>query len=315
MAVSAAVLIASPGLAQSADTSPPDGQILAEISAEIKGLQRQLQALSQELVAPDPLSTGIENPAPLRARVEETAAEVTRLQAALEAAEQRIEAVVADGNNRIGDLEFRLLELSGGDYANYQEPAPLGSLPGADPGDPQNPQAAVASAAPAPPAPRSAPAEAGESETATLGLDPGLSAPAAPAAPTGVPATEAEAFQAALARYQSGDYQGAAQDFETLLDTYANGSLSGEALFWRGEALAALGQWNQAARSYLNSFSGAPQGAKAPEALYRLGVSLARLGQTEEACLTLAEVPRRYQTIPQTLTDQIGSETRALACP
>ena len=83
---------------------------------------------------------------------------------------------------------------------------------------------------------------------------------------------------------------------------------------WRGEALAAAGDWPNAARSYLESFSGSPQGAKAPEALYRLGLALGRLDQLEEACLTLAEVRRRYPSIPAELGAKVDAERQALSC-
>ena len=53
----------------------------------------------------------------------------------------------------------------------------------------------------------------------------------------------------------------------------------------RGEALAALGQTAEAARAYLDSFSGSPEGDRAPEALLRLAGSLGKLGQVDKGCV------------------------------
>jgi tol-pal system protein YbgF len=119
-------------------------------------------------------------------------------------------------------------------------------------------------------------------------------------------------FDRARDAFESGDYEAAAAQFQTFTENYPGGALSGEAHFWRGEALAALEEWNRAARAYLDSFSGAPEGPRAAEALYRLGVSLDRLGQREEACLTLSEVQLRYPDAAAT-ADALA-EMQALGC-
>jgi tol-pal system protein YbgF len=172
-----------------------------------------------------------------------------------------VDSIVSDGTNRIGDLEFRLCEL--------EDDCDIGSL----------------------------------GDTPTLG---GGSAPVAtPALPVtsgsnGPRLAEAEQsdFDRAMAAYDEGDFAGAAQGFQAYTDTYPGGALSAEAHFWRGEAEAAQGAWNRAARAYLASFSGAPDAPRAPESLYRLGTSLNELGQRDEACLTLGEVEIRYPSSP-----------------
>ena len=108
-------------------------------------------------------------------------------------------------------------------------------------------------------------------------------------------------FDRAMAAYEEGDFANAATQFEAYTETYPGGALSAEAHFWRGEAEAAQGAWNRAARAYLASFSGSPEAPRAPESLYRLGTSLQELGQSDEACLTLGEVERRYPDSPSVL--------------
>ena len=92
----------------------------------------------------------------------------------------------------------------------------------------------------------------------------------------------------------TGDFRAAADLFKTFTETYPGGPLSGEALYLRGEALSQLGETADAARSYLEAFSGAPNGPRAGDALLKLGQSLGKLGQTPEACVTLTEVGVRF---------------------
>ena len=165
--------------------------------------------------------------------------------------------ITEDASNRVGDIEFRLTELEGGDTSVKPAPAPLGG--------------GVTRPLPRPVAAAVAPAGAG-----TLAV------------------TEQSDFDAAVAAADAGDNAKAAELFAAFLTTYPGGPLSTEAQYRRGEALAAQMNWREAARSYLDAFSGAPQDPLAPHALYKLAVSLGELGQTDEACLTLTEVDSRY---------------------
>lgn len=101
-------------------------------------------------------------------------------------------------------------------------------------------------------------------------------------------------FDKARELIDSGDYQGAATALASFVETYPGSPLSGEAHFWRGEALTALGQTSSAARAYLDSFSGDPQGLMAADALLQLGLSLDKLGQAQESCVMLSEVTARF---------------------
>ena len=181
--------------------------------------------------------------------------------------QNRVDRVVTDGTNRIGDLEFRLVELEGGDLGALGTTSTLGGG--------ELPQ----TAAPA--------------------------APAAPA--TGGPqlaVSEEADFRRAKDAYDAGDYAQSVTLFQTFTDTYLGGPLTGVAHFLRGEALTKLGQDTAAARAYLESFSGSPQSDVAPAALLQLGLSLNRLGQQSEACVTLGEVTARFPASPASVEAQ-----------
>jgi tol-pal system protein YbgF len=97
---------------------------LADIRAELDQLGAELQGLRDELVA------GASASQPLSGstlqRLDALEAEITRLTAKTEDLELRINKIVQDGTNRIGDLQFRLTELEGGDPAGLGPTPPLG---------------------------------------------------------------------------------------------------------------------------------------------------------------------------------------------
>lgn len=240
-------------------------QTLADIRQELSVLWVEIQRLGRELNTTGAATGAGTAGAPLQ-RMDAIEAELRRLTALTEDLQLRIDAILRDGTNRIGDLEFRLCELE--------------------------PQCDIASLG-------DTPRLGGIEPTAGAGALPVL--PPAGGDPAGGPnlaVAERDDFERARAAFEAGDYAGAAERFAAFTDTYPGGPLSGEAHFLRGEAEAQQGAWTRAARAYLDSFSADPDGARAPAALARLGAALGRIGQVEEACLTLGEVGARYPGTP-----------------
>ncbi|PIE16588.1 MAG: tol-pal system protein YbgF [Rhodobacterales bacterium] len=251
-----------------------DPRTLADIRQDMSVLYVEIQRLKRELS-----TTGTAGPAlgggdtPLQ-RIDAIETALQQLTAQAEELENRINRVVKDGTNRIGDLEFRLVELEGGDVSKLGETTTLGGDPGG---------AVVAPAVPKT-----------DLDTAELAVG------------------EKADFTRAQEALASGDFRSAADQFTAFTQTYPGGPLTADAHFLRGEAYAGLQDPVNAARAYLQSFSGAPNGTRAPEALYKLGTSLAELGKTKEACVTLAEVETRFGQSPAVL--QAKSAMRNLQC-
>ena len=258
-------------------TLAQDGQTLADIRQELTVLNVELQKLKRELS-----TTGSAQVQPLPAsvleRVNAMESELQRVTAKTEELESRINRVVADGTNRVADLEFRLVELEGGDISTLGETSTLGGDTGAAA------DAVVAEAPATPPATDGPELAVGER-------------------------ADFERAQEALA---SSDFRGAADLFATFNQTYPGGPLAAEADLRRGEALKALGDDREAARAFLASFSTAPTGDLAPNALFELGRALGALGQTQEACVTLGEVGLRFPQSP--FVAQAQGERQALGC-
>lgn len=242
-----------------------DAQTLADIRAEIARLQADFNSLKSELVASGAAATGAGGGDALQ-RMDAIEAALMRLTAKTEEVELKVNRVVSDGTNRIGDLEFRLCELEEGcDIAALGQTPPLGGEAGG----------AVAPVDPAPVDPAAGGAVAG-------GTAPELAM------------SEQADFDRAKEVLGQGDFRTAADLFAAFAQSYPGGPLTQEAHFLRGEALGQLGDTAGAARSYLEAFSGQPSGPKAAAALLKLGTSLGALGQTPEACVTLQEVGTRF---------------------
>lgn len=250
---------------------------VADVKAQLTVLNDQIGQLREELVRRGSASGLPAEPASALTRLDQLEAELKRLTDRVDVLSNDIQRIVADASNRVGDIEFRLTELEGGDPGAAPVPTPQlgGGLTGPRPR----------------PAAPELPADTG---TGTMAI------------------AEQSDFDAAVAAADGGDNARAAALFATFLETYPGGPLTTDAQFRRGEALAATGDWRGAARSYLSVFSGAPNDPNAPQALLKLATSLGKLGQTAQGCLTLDEVNTRYPA--SAAAGQVAAEKQALGC-
>ena len=121
-ALALALLLAPAGAgAQQAGTLADIRQELAVLFVELQKLKRELSTTGG---AAQPADSG-----PLLDRVNAIEGQVQRLTAKTEELEFRIDRVVRDGTNRVGDLEFRLCELEPGcDIAGLEPGDTLGGV-------------------------------------------------------------------------------------------------------------------------------------------------------------------------------------------
>ncbi|MCA0873174.1 tol-pal system protein YbgF [Seohaeicola saemankumensis] len=243
-------------------------QTLADIRQELTVLHVEIQRLKRELSttgAPGGVTTG----ASVLERVSAIEAELQRLTAQTEQMQHRIDRVVSDGTNRIGDLEFRLCELEiDCDISKLPEASTLGG----------------GTAVPQPPV------------TGNTGG-------------TELAVGEEADFKAAEAALEAGDFQRAVELFAAFDQSYPGSPLAAQANLNRGRALDGLGDTREAARAYLASFSGNSTGPVAPVALFELGAALGRLGQVSQACVTLAEVAARFPAAADPVASARGEMT------
>ncbi len=236
--VIAAVALISGGGAGSAFAQD---QTLADIRQELSMLYVQVQRLKRELS-----TTGTPGAVPQGGstleRVDAIERELQNLTGKAEKLEYRINRVVKDGTNRIGDLEFRLVELEGGDVSKLGETTTLGGI---EPG----------------------PAPAPQPETETIELAVGEKADferASEALAQGDFRTAADLFAAFGETYPGGPMTArahlkrgeahaglgnktdAARAYLEAFSTDPNGADAPEALFRLGQGLGYLGQTSEA---------------------------------------------------------------------
>ncbi|OED50568.1 tol-pal system protein YbgF [Rhodobacteraceae bacterium (ex Bugula neritina AB1)] len=252
-----------------------DSQTLADIRQELTVLHVEIQRLKRELSTTGTPSADVSGDTVLD-RVAAIESELQRLTLQTEQMNHRIDRIVTDGTNRIGDLEFRLVELEGGDVAALEETTTLGGgdLP------------AVASPG----------GVSGTGDTSGGELAIG----------------EQADFDAAEKLLADGVYQDAAEKFAAFNQAYPGSPLAPAAEFSRGKALDGLGDTREAARAYLAAFTGNSAGPVAPKALLELGAALGRLGQAKQACVTLAEVGVRFPGAAQKA--EAAAEMTKLGC-
>ena len=252
----AAALIAPPALAQD------NAQTLADIKVELSLLMAEFSALKGELVASGAAATGAAGGDALQ-RLDAIEAAIARLTAQSEAVEIKVNKVITDGTNRLGDLEYRLCEATTG-----CDPAAVPTTPLLG-GDPVTDAAAGVGGSG-----DTLPADAGAGVELAVG--------------------EKRDYDRATALMDAGDFAGAAAGFASFVQTYPGSPLTQDAHYKRGEALGQTGDTAGSARAYLDAFTADEAGEFAPESLLKLGKALGELGQVPDACLTLAEVGSRY---------------------
>lgn len=269
-------------------------QTLADIRQQLTVLNVEVQKLRRELSTTGGASVETGGNSVLE-RVSTMESELQRLTSKTEEMENRINRIVADGTNRIGDLEYRLVELEGGDLGALGETSTLGG------GE------APAVAAPAPEAGREVVEVTPGNGNA--GASGGIITPINEAE---LAVSEKADFERAQEALASGDFRSAADLFASFNTTYPGGPLAAEAEMRRGEALTGLGDNREAARAYLAAFSTDPEGPVAPRSLFELGRALGVLEQTQEACVTLSEVGVRFPNAPQ--VSQAEAQRQTLGC-
>ncbi|MEM6943091.1 MAG: tol-pal system protein YbgF, partial [Pseudomonadota bacterium] len=236
-----------------------------ELEYRLELLDGEVQALRQELGVSGNAAPGGGSSAEVLRRLSEIEVELRRLTGEVERMRFRVDQLSEEAARRLGDVEFRLTELEGGDVAALPtRPAPLGG---------------------------------------------GTGTPVAPQ----VSVSEQRALDDGIRLVQQGRFRDADLALGRFLDDYPSSPLLPRAHFWLGEAAFTRGNFSRAARSFLAGYNANENGADAPDNLMKLGVSLARLGQTQEACLTLAEVSRRFPRSGRAVSEA-ESEASRLSC-
>ncbi|QJD16417.1 tetratricopeptide repeat protein [Paracoccus sanguinis] len=294
----AAAQTAVPATPAPATAAPAEGRTLADLRADLKALAAELKALRAELNASGAAGFQAAGGDSAIDRMNAMERDLARLTGEAERLRKRIDQVVRDGTNRIGDIEFRLCEMEDG--------CDLGALTTPTLGDQSAGTGGVVGGV--------VPGVVG-GPVAAAGPATGHPAGADPVTPSaGVPLTAAErrSFDAASAAMQQGDFPRAAELFAAFARTHADSPAAAEAQFLRGAALDSAGDAKGATAAWLSAFAAAPTGPRAADAL--LGLSrVAAVGKAPSAgCVYLTELITRFAGTPQ--ADEAERRSTAANC-
>ena len=103
-----------------------NNETLADIRQDLNILYVEVLKLRRELSTTQSASMTTNNEASVLERLDDMEQELRRLTSETENLEFRINSIVSDGTNRVRDLEYRLVELEGGDVSEIDFATTLG---------------------------------------------------------------------------------------------------------------------------------------------------------------------------------------------
>ena len=103
-----------------------------------------------------------------------------------------------------------------------------------------------------------------------------------------------EQYNTALQAFQTGQFQQAEEGFKAFMAANPGHRLTPDAIFYVGESYFQRSRAREAAEQYLKVTTDFSKSSRGPESMVRLGQALAALGNSEQACATFAEFGKRY---------------------
>ncbi len=204
---------------------------LEDIRGDIAILSQQLEALREELAATGNTGLTPREAASAQVRIDEISADLRAALGRVQALEIKVQQVIEDGTRRIGDIEFRLTELEGGDTSLAAPVTPLGGT--------ENQSEVITSERRAFNEAKKA-LEAGEGAAAAEQLAAFLAS-----FPDGPLTSEARYLQGEALSLQ-GDYQNAARAYLSGFSGAPDGAFAPRSLYGLSVSLFQLGQGDQA---------------------------------------------------------------------
>ena len=112
----------------------------------------------------------------------------------------------------------------------------------------------------------------------------------------------------------SKDYALAEDQFRLFLQRYPSDRLTPDAHYWLGESLFQRQRYLDAAESFLTVSTKFENAGKAPDALLRLGQALAALGEEEQACAAFGRITVKYPRASSSIKHGVDREQKRARC-
>ena len=123
-----------------------------------------------------------------------------------------------------------------------------------------------------------------------------------------------ELGQAGKRLLAEGDFAGAQIALKQYLQFNPDAPDVGEMNYYLGESYYVRRGYADAADAYIASMKRDPRGVKAPDAMVRLAGALRELGKPQDACATLASLPRQYPNASATVKNKAQLEAARAGC-
>ena len=249
-------------------------QILTRMRQDIVNLQDQIEELRDDLrTALETQRGGRKKRARNATKIQGMGVRLDDMEVALrkitggfETLQYKIERRLERATNQLEDLEYRVVELEGGDvsqFAKQPEPEPDIIITADAAAEPESNADTFATLAPAP---------------AEMVLD----------------EVERDSYDRAIKTFENNILPAAEGQFTLFIQKYPQSDLGADAHYWLGEAQARQEKWDLATSNYLNSLQYKPAGRYGANALLGYGLGLWRDEQEEPACRMLSLMEHRY---------------------
>jgi len=121
-------------------------------------------------------------------------------------------------------------------------------------------------------------------------------------------------YEGAFADLGKTEYAKAEEGFSKFLSLYPDHKLAANAQYWLAESYYVRGLLNEAAVAFAEGYQKYPDAQKAPDNLLKMGMTLAGLGRKQDACLTWAQLERRFPDAPANIRSRVTQEKARLGC-
>lgn len=121
-------------------------------------------------------------------------------------------------------------------------------------------------------------------------------------------------YQQAFSLLRDKNYDEAEKYFRNFLSSFPDHNLVQNAKYWLGETYYVRDDFERAARLFAEGYQRFPEGSKAPDNLLKLGLSLGHLGNKTDACLTLAQIRRKFSRGAGAVLERAEQEMADMGC-
>jgi len=121
-------------------------------------------------------------------------------------------------------------------------------------------------------------------------------------------------FNAAMNMLAKAQYDQARAAFQSVADTYPDGDLAPQSLYWAGDVAFVQKDYDGAIADFVDVLKKYPKSPRGPESMLKLGQSLIATNRTKEGCTTLGAIKARYADASKNVLDKAADVRKAAAC-